>query len=186
MKLLTIMTFATLALGGCSGTAQLYSVPAPVVDEKIRTSVRSVEVRDVSLPSYAAAEEIHIQMPDGSLTSSNSALWADLPVRALSLELSRNLAELTGAQIAAEPWPFERFPQARLEVRLEELLAGADGVFRASGQYFVAGYEGVRDRSGFFRLTAPFDPEAGPAAIANARGDIVLQLARLIAKEGLR
>lgn len=139
----------------------------------------------MSLPSYAAAEEIHIQDLDGSLSISAGVQWADIPVPAISLELSRNLAELTGARIAAEPWPFDQSAQVRLEVRVEELLASADGTFRASGQYFVSFYEGQRDKSEFFRLSEPFDPEAGPSAIAAARGRIIMQLARIVAKDGL-
>lgn len=185
MKLHILLIAAVAFLSACSAPAKLYPVSVPATGDKIRTSVRSVEVRDVSLPSYAAAEEIHIQGLDGALSSSAGVLWADVPVRAVSLELSRNLAELTGARIAAEPWPFEDPAQARLDVRIEELLASAGGTFRASGQYFVASYEGQRDRSGFFRLTEAFDLEAGPSAIAAARGRIIMQLARVIAKDGL-
>jgi len=184
MKPLAALLFATL-LSGCSGTPQLYSVPAPTVSEKVRTSVRTLELREVSLPSYAAAEEIHIQNADGSITPADNALWADLPVRAVSLELSRNLSEITDARIAAEPWPFEESPQARLEVRLEEFLAGADGVFRASGQYFVATREGNADHAHAFRISTPFDPAGGPSAIAQARANTILQLAQMIAKDGL-
>jgi hypothetical protein len=68
---------------------------------------------------------------------------------------------------------------------MDQLLAGADGVFRAAGQYFVASFEGGRDRSGFFRLSAPYDPEGGASAIAQARGQVIVQLARLIAKDSL-
>lgn len=185
MKLLASLLISLACLAACSTPAQLYPVALPSVGDKIRTTVRSLEVREVSLPSYAAAEEIHVEAPDGSLSSGAGVFWADIPVRAISLELSRTLAEMTGARVASEPWPYEERPQARLEVRMEELLAGADGIFRASGQYFVASRDGDRDRSGFFRLSAPFDPEAGPGAIATARGQIIVQLARAIAAEGL-
>jgi uncharacterized lipoprotein YmbA len=147
--------------------------------------LRSLEVRDVSLPAYAESEEIHIQSADGSLSSSNSVLWADLPVRAISLELSQNIASLTGARVASEPWPFERTPQARLEVRMDELLAGVDGVFHASGQYFLSSTEGGRDRSGTFKLSVPFDFEAGPVAIAQARTQAILELAEKIARDAM-
>lgn len=184
MKLIAAF-FCAAALAACSGTAVRIPVAAPSVGDTIKTSIRSLEVRDVSLPDYAAAEEIYIESADGTLSSSSDVLWADVPVRAISLELSRNLAELTGKRIAAEPWPFESFPQARLEVRMDQLLAGADGVFRASGQYFVASFEGGRDRSGFFRLSAPYDPAGGASAIAQARGEVIVQLARLIARDSL-
>ena len=113
----------------------------------MRIAFASVEVRDVSLPTYAAAEEISIQAEDGTLTSSTDVLWADTPERAIALELSRNLARLTDRRIASEPWPFEAFPDARLEVRFEDLLATTAGAFRTRGQYFVGVEEG-RERSG--------------------------------------
>jgi hypothetical protein len=43
-----------------------------------------------------------------------------------------------------------------------------------------------RERSGFFDLSVAFDPSAGPQAIAVARGQVILDLARFIARNGLR
>ena len=158
----------------------------PTITEKSRIAFASVEVRDVSLPSYAAADEIHIQTDDGTLTSSSDVLWADAPERAVALELSQNLARLTDRRIASEPWPFEAFPDARLDVRFAELVATTSGAFRASGQYFVAVEDGRRERSGLFDLSVPFDPAGGPNAIARARGQLILDLAEYIARNGLR
>lgn len=175
----------TMALGGCGGTPDLFPVTPPEVTETIAISLRSIEVRDVSLPTYAAADEIAIEDADGRLIAAGSSLWADTPRRAISLELSGHLARLTGRRIASEPWPFEEFPQARLDVRFESLLAGADGRLRASGQYFVAVVDGGRERSGLFDLSVPFDAAGGPQAIAVARGQIILDLARHIARTSL-
>ena len=140
----------------------------------------------MSLPAYAAADEIAVQDADGKLITQDSLLWADSPERAVALELARNLARLSGARIASEPWPFEAFPDARLDVRFESLVAEADGHFRASGQYFVGVSDGRRERSGLFDLSVPFDPEGGPPAIARARGQVILDLAAYIARKGLR
>ena len=115
----------------------------------------------------------------------SKVLWADAPERAIGLELSRNLARLTKRRIASEPWPFEEDAAASLDVRFADLVAGTDGVFRATGQYFVGVYEG-RERSGQFELSVAYDPDGGPGAIARARGQIVLDLAKFIAREGLR
>ncbi|WP_380058870.1 membrane integrity-associated transporter subunit PqiC (plasmid) [Falsihalocynthiibacter sp. SS001] len=184
MRLLAPFVCSLALLAACSSSV-LYPVTTPPISGSVNTSVRSLEVRDVSLPSYAAAEEITIQNSDGSLSTAGSALWADIPVRAISLELSRNIAALTGARVASEPWPFETRPQARLEVRMDELLPGADGVYRGSGQYFVGSTEGGRDRAGSFALSVPFDPKGGPLAISRARGQLIQNLARKIATEAM-
>ena len=142
------------ALAACGGAAERFTVRAPAVTEKTSIAFSSVEVRDVSLPTYAAAEEISLQM--------------------------------TGRRIASEPWPFEAFPDASLEVRFAELVATEAGEFRASGQYFVAVPDDRRERSGLFDLSVPFNPEGGANAIATARGQLVLDLARYIAQNGLK
>ncbi len=173
-----------LALSAC-GAADRFAVSAPPVSEQIRIGFASVEVRDISLPTYAAADEIHIQKNDGSLISSDQ-LWADAPERAVALELSENLSRLTSRRVASEPWPFEAFPDARLEVRFSKLLASETGQFMASGQYFVAVSNAGRERSGLFDLSVPFDPKGGAATIAAARGQLILDLAAYIARNGLK
>lgn len=175
-----------LALAGCGDNAERFAVAPPAKVEKVSIGFAAVEVRDVSLPSYAAADEISIQGADGKLTSSSDVLWADKPERAVALELSRNLARMSGRRVASEPWPFEARPNARLELRFSDLVATTTGEFKASGQYFVAVEDGGRERSGLFDLTVPFDPEAGPSAIAAARGQLILDLASYVAKKGLR
>lgn len=174
-----------LTLAACSN-AERFAVRPPEVTEQVRISFGAVEVRDVSLPSYAAADEISTQAEDGTLISSKSVLWADAPERAVALELSQNLARMTGRRVASEPWPFESFPDARLEIRFSELVASAAGEFRTSGQYFVGVRDGGRERSGLFDLKVAFDPKGGPNAIAAARGQLILDLATYIAKNGLK
>lgn len=182
---IAISLLTAMILAGCGGETDRYTVTPPTVTKKISIRFASVEIRDVSLPSYAASEEIHQQMEGGILKSSTSVLWADAPERAVELELTRNLAKLTDARVASDPWPFEAFPDARLEVRFEELLPTADGLLRATGQYFVAVEEG-RERSGLFSLSVPFQADAGPVAIAAARGQIMLDVAEHIARNGLK
>ncbi|WP_298844773.1 membrane integrity-associated transporter subunit PqiC [uncultured Roseobacter sp.] len=183
------LIFIGLALvgpGACTTASDRYAVPAVEVAQQQRIAFRSVEVREVSLPAYAASDEITTQAEDGRLASAGNVLWADTPGRAVALELSRHLAQITGARVASAPWPFETFADAMLDVRFERLVAGADGQFRATGQYFVGVTDGRRERSGFFDLTVPFDPAAGPGAIAAARGQIVADLAAFVARDGLR
>lgn len=183
MKILTIFA-VLLGLAAC-GTADRIAVQEPPVTETIPISLRSVEVRDVSLPAYAAADEVSQEEADGTIVASDM-LWADTPERAVALQLSENLTRLTGARVASEPWPFEAFPEARLALRFSQMVARTDGQFRVAGQYFVANLEGGRERSGLFDLSVPYDASGGPAAIARARGQAILDLAKLIAREGLR
>lgn len=177
---------SALVLAGCSTVPDRYAVTPPAVTDKVAIGFSAVEVRDVSLPAYAAADEISVQDVDGKLVASSDMLWADTPERAVALELARHLSKLSGARIASEPWPFDAFPDARLEVRFESLVAQADGQFRAAGQYFVSVSDGGRERSGLFDLAVSYDPEGGPQAIAQARGQVILDLAVYIARNGLR
>ncbi|MBT8409153.1 MAG: PqiC family protein [Alphaproteobacteria bacterium] len=183
------MKFAPLALcavlAACASSPDtLVRVAAPPLSERISIGHASLLVRTVSLPTYAASEEIHRQGADGALTSSPTLRWADEPERAITLELSRALAELTRARVAPDPWPFGSDPGAEIDVRIEDLLAGSDGALLLSGQYFVSSESG-RERSGIFRLTVPLAPEAGAGDIAKARGEAVQQLARQIARTAL-
>jgi len=143
-------------------------------------------VLQVSLPSYAASDEIYVRGADGALTSSSGLLWSDDPSRAVTLELSRYLALTTGAQVAPEPWPFADRASARVDVRVEEMYAEGETRFVMAGQFFAAPENGGRDRSGLFALSAPIAGGGGTAAIAAARGQVVRDLAAEIARKGLR
>ena len=177
-----------LGLTGCAAGPDRFAVipPEPAAAEtRQRIAFRAVEIRELSLPAYAAADEIALQGVDGTLTTQGT-LWADSPPRAVALELARALAQTTGARIASDPWPFEALPDASLDVRFERFVAEEGGAFRASGQYFVAVLDGRRERSGFFDLAVPFDPALGLPAIARARGQIIADLAVFLARDGLR
>ena len=180
-----LISVVALTLGAC-GSPERFAVSPPQITEKIRIGFASVEVRDVSLPSYAAADEIAIRAEDGTLNTSSDVLWADAPERAIALELSRNLARLTSRRVASEPWPFEEYAVARLEIRFAELIATTTGEFQTSGQYFVSVRDGGRERSGLFDLRVSYDPKGGPNALAAARGQLILDLASHVAKKGLR
>ncbi len=101
-----ILSCAFMALLAACGSSESFAVRSPAVTQEVRIAFGPVEVRDVSLPSYAAANEIHTQTDDGTLISSSKVLWADAPERAVALELSQNLARISGRRVASEPWPF--------------------------------------------------------------------------------
>lgn len=177
---------ALIGLAACAAAPDRYIIPNAETSERQGIAFRAVEIRDISLPAYAASDEISLQSVDGRLTSDGTTLWADTPERAVALEFARHLSRLSDARVASAPWPFESFPDARLELRFESLIAEADGQFRARGQYFVAVSDGRRERSGLFDLNVAFDPMGGPQAIATARGQVILDLARFVAANGLR
>lgn len=180
------LALALTALAACGGPELRYPTPSIATEERTPSRYRALQVAEVRLPTYAASEEIFVQGDAGALAGSG-LLWADDPSRAMTLALSRALAEITGTRAAPEPWPFETLPDARLEVQVEDLLARADGTLLLSGQYFLASGRGMAgDRDGRFRLTRAFDPEGGAAAIALARAQITTDLALTVAREALR
>ena len=138
----------------------------------------------MQLPTYAASEEIFVAEPGGAITPLGP-LWADDPGRAMTLQLARDIGTITGAQAAPEPWPFRDYAAAKVDVRLEDMLATGTGQFRLSGQFFVAPDEGGRDRSGSFAIEVPLPEEPSAAAIATARSAAVTELAEQIARRGL-
>ncbi|QPM91240.1 PqiC family protein [Pseudooceanicola algae] len=180
-----------LVLAGCA-SEKLYTAPVfpgtgtSAAPARIPSRFTSVEVQDVSLPDYAASGQIPERQADGSISSSRSVLWADEPTRAVTMELSRLLRQITGAEIAAEPWPFYDNAQAQLLVRVESMLAEGDGSFRLTGQFFVAPRDGRSGRSSDFMISVPVAAPGGPGAIADARSAAVLALAQRIARDGLR
>lgn len=177
---------AIAALAACGGPPdQRLAVPKAAVEVKHPIRYATVSVREVSLPSYAALEQIYVADETGLLTSREGVIWADDPVRAVTLEISRYLSNITGAQVAGEPWPFNEPAQATLEVRIEDMLARSDGTFKLAGQYFISS-EGGRGRTRLFDLNVPIAGEARVAAIASARSEAVRDLALEIARSGLR
>ncbi|MEM1431615.1 MAG: ABC-type transport auxiliary lipoprotein family protein [Pseudomonadota bacterium] len=182
---LPILTAVLLLAAACGGAPERYAAPLAPAGERVGIGVSRLEVRQVSMPSYALDEEIWVETAEGALTADDGLLWADDPVRGVTQELTRQLAAITGARVAAEPWPFDALPQARVEVRIDEFVAGNDRRFRISGQYFTIALTGGRDRATEFSVAAPIAPDSGAPGIAAARAVAVRDLARLIATDAL-
>ncbi|MFD1342089.1 PqiC family protein [Litorisediminicola beolgyonensis] len=172
------------ALAGCGSDAR-YATITPEPEARIPSLYGTIEVVEVTLPTYAEGEEIYAQDPDGAIVAFGP-LWADLPSRAMTLQLASTLDQITGATVAAEPWPFRDFPAAKVDVRVEDMLATSRGTFRLAGQYYVAPEELGRNRSGRFAIEVPLPEDAGAPQIAAARGQATSQLAEQIARSGLR
>lgn len=175
-----------LLLAACGADPVRLAVPPAASTAQVGIAFATLEVLAVSLPAYAEGEEIVVRS-GGALVPTGGAIWADDPPRALTLDLSRALSEITGARVAPEPWPFEERAEARLDVRVAEIVADEGGSFVMRGQYFAASQDGSgRDRARGFRIEVPFDPTLGPGAIAVARGQATVALAQEIASSGLR
>lgn len=175
-----------LALAACGPAPGRVAVPPAPTEARVAVAYGTIEVRSVSLPTYALAEEIFVTGPDGALSRLPGVLWADEPARAMTLDLSRALGTITGARVAAEPWPFDALPDARVDIRVTEMVATPGAGFRLAGQYFVAAFDGSdRGASRVFDITVPLGP-ADAATIARARAAATVQLAEAIARDGLR
>lgn len=179
---------ALAALSGivaCSGPEPRVATPITVVDERVSVRYGAIELLEVSLPAYAAAEGIAVE-GGGIISTTEDVLWDDDPTRGVTLSLARHLTAITGARIAPEPWPFDTYPEARIDVRIEQLLATEAGIYRMAGQYFVAPLDGRGpDRAELFSLEAPL-ADRSAQAIAASRDVLIAELALLIASEGLR
>ncbi len=147
----------------------------------LQSSVSSAIVRTISLPTYAAEEELSLQSPEGLITSDGAILWADAPERAATLAVTRHLNDILSASVGPDPWPFAGIPDVTVEVRVSDMLAGNDGVFRLRGQYFIGG-----DGIDFRKVVRSFDyavplQVAGIGGVAAAQSQALLELSEDIA-----
>ena len=146
MMLRAILILAlTTGVVGCSDASRRHEIEAAPSAVKVRSRVSSILIRTVSLPTYAAAEEIAFQDPSGAIKIVKSELWADAPERATTLVISRQLNLMTSATVAPQPWPLEEGPLAIVEIRVEQLLATNRETLQFSGQYFIGGREIEQD-----------------------------------------
>ncbi len=169
------------ALAACGDKNARFLIDTPTAAQPTRVGLSTIEVRDVSLPAYAADSQIVVQDPDGALRVVKNAVWADDPVRGVTGALARALDAGTTATVSPEPWPLEEPAAARLEVRVDRMVARSDGMFEMSGQYAVSSRDlSVRERVERFQIAVPLASE-GPGAVANATGAAIGELARQIA-----
>tara|TARA_R110002051_G_scaffold239372_1_gene299989 strand:- start:5860 stop:6420 length:561 start_codon:yes stop_codon:yes gene_type:complete len=178
-----IIVGLTALLAGCAGSAARLDL-APVQSQlNLRAAVGSAMVRTVSLPTYAAAEELSVETADGLITSNNAILWADDPSRAVTLALTRNIGAITNAKIGPDPWPFAGLPDVAIDVRVTRMIAGADGVFDLEGQFFVGG-DGINyaNTTNEFAIATPL-ADVTPAAIAAAQATALLALSEQISRK---
>jgi len=180
MYLRQLACFAALAMAGCAGPATQILLPPVQSEMRVRPVVGSLEVRDVSLPRYAASDEI-LFLNAGALDPVRDAIWADTPDAALTAALADALATITGARVATEPWPFAAPPSATLSVRITRLTAAPGAGLDLVGSYAIAPVaSGLSDRSGRFVISVPVAGDT-PQALAEAQSRALAELAETVA-----
>lgn len=187
LSILTVLTGAALGLSACgdgTGTAR-YAIDPPASPQTTGDQLGATELKDVSLPDYAAADAIAWQGTDGAIRASSKVLWADKPERAFTVTLARAISEASGASVVPEPWPFPSPPQHRLDVRVEQALAANDGYFHLKGRYFVSAEGGGAGshHTRVFDIAVPVEANE-PTSVASAASVAITMLAEQIAQLG--
>lgn len=172
---------AILSISGCALVEDTTLVRLPDIRPDItrNISAKNVQIRTVSLPAYAASEDIIIETSAGTLTELPGVAWADLPERAVTLALARDLRRITGAVIGPDPWPLDGLADRVIDLRVQEMVARTDGTFVIMGQYFISG-EPARAR--IFEMSAPVLGQA-PSDIARAKAVALTRLAESLASD---
>ncbi len=174
---------ALASLVACSSPSNRLDMSPVTTELRLRANVGTVMLRDVSLPTYAAAEEIAQEVAPGIIGTNADILWADDPARAVTLAMTRHLDTILNATVGPDPWPFIGLPDVVIETRVAQMLAGADGTFRFTGQYYLGG-DGIDypNSSTAFDYAIPLQGE-GAGAVAVAQGQAILALSEDIARK---
>ncbi len=183
---LTCLVPALIALAACGGNDDLFLVPNIPMQEQIRVNTRSIEVRDVVLPAYAAEADILVQESDGALRPVGSALWADDPITGITQALAVRLDLGTTATVAVEPWPLFDGPDRAVQVTIDRMVALEDGYFELGGQFAMISRTGAaREFLRRFDIRRPLtgtDPQSVADALGLAVTDLATQIAASIAR----
>ena len=179
------LLLAPLALGGCLAAEPLRYAIEPAVSaaaERVRTSADTILIAEVSLPAYARETRLFVETNEDTLEEIENADWADEPERAFANVLVRELTEITGSDVAIEPWPLGGVPEAELRVRVSHMVRRNDGILELAGHYAIRRDElESRNRIELFSLQVPA-PSPEPAAVVRAHAAAWRELAGIIAR----
>lgn len=181
-----VLPLLLVALLAACGTPPAYQLQTQPVAGRLNTAARTIMVREVSMPDYATDDAMARQNETGAVQILSRVRWADLQPRAVTLALARQLNEGLSATVAPEPWPLSGLPDGEVDVRVDRIVAGADGLFHLDGIYYVRA-EGVSlgAPSREFTITTPM-AGTDPAQIAAAQSAAVAELAAQIARSVAR
>ncbi len=177
----------SLAVSGCaiiaSGNPTLLRMTDVSSDLTRKIRAESILLRTVSLPDYAASEDILLETSSGTMDAVPNMAWADLPERSVTLALSRHLGKITGALVGPDPWPMEGLADAMVDIRIEDMFASIDKDYVIRGQYFISGEaRKVTARARAFDVVIPFTGET-MSAIPDAKAAAILILAEKLARD---
>ncbi len=166
---------------GCGADPVYYLLPPPRDAAQVQAEAASILVAEIGLPRYAEAEEIAVLRESGEVEVNKDALWADSPRRALTRHIIAALQARLDAEIGGEPWPELDRPDLRLEVVVDRMIGGTDGMLRLTGAYTVTALDsGGIVGSDRFAVTVPIPGDTYPALLA-AHGRAFDELADLLA-----
>lgn len=170
-------------LAGCTGAPSDRFSIAPIESAlSVETSADTISLRDISLPSYAKEPGIFVQNAQGAIVPVPKADWADDTGRAMRLYLVRSLSDITGAQVAPDPWPLEGLPEAEVRIDVEQMFVDSSGTMRLSGQFSVRRDVAVsRNRIRQFDVTTKARSSSA-ADVVEAHGRAWQELAKIIAE----
>ncbi|EBA10675.1 PqiC family protein [Roseobacter sp. CCS2] len=176
-----LLVLAVTAFAACAPLADRVALTPVSSSLELRPLVGSAMVRTVSLPTYAAVEEIAFETTQGRIMIREDVLWADEPERAVTLILTRTLSDILNTDVGPDPWPFVGLPDVSVDIRVSRMLGGTDGTFELNGQFFVAS-EAItfRDSSHIFEISEPM-ADASVDSISAAQSAALLKLAEQIA-----
>lgn len=183
-----LLPAVSLALTGClAGEPLRYVVePAAVASsERVRVTARTVSIVEVSLPEYAKDTKLFVEADENALQALRRADWGEEPERAFANTLVRELTQITGAQVATDPWPLGGVPDAEVRVRVSHMVVGNDGTVSLAGHFSVRRDEAVeRNRVELFSLRTPSGvaESASPADVVRAHAAAWRELAAVISR----
>ncbi|PZQ49441.1 MAG: hypothetical protein DI556_11275 [Rhodovulum sulfidophilum] len=149
------LTLPLLAALSACGATDYYLLPPEATTAPARAGRVTMAVADIDLPAYASALEIAELRPEGAVTLSSGALWADTPQRALTRHLVAALQSRLGGQIAADPWPAFDPPALQLRVIVDRMIGAPDAALDFGGQYILVSASGAIVASDRFRISVP-------------------------------
>lgn len=177
------MFIALLALAGCvSAERDRFLIEAASSSEKVQTDARTISVTKISLPTYATETGIFIQNDLGAIVAIPKADWADDTERAMRLFLVRDLASISGAEVASDPWPLGGIPEAEVRIDVEQMFVDRNNTMQLSGQFSIR--RDINERRSLIRQFAITTKarSASPADVVDAHGEAWQKLAKTIAE----